>query len=161
ETGNSHRILVFRLLPIELETFHHGSVINGKKNRLFIGQILMRMPLPKGNDKRIPFLPFEVAFSDCCAPLSLENVVARRAGVSMVSGFLSSFEKLNFTRHGGVSESSRGRIDVTQQCTIIRIVGAVAHSLERLVGILPGVAKRNTAQMIFFILRRACKAQTA
>ena len=104
--------LVFRLFPIELERLHHGSIADGKKNRLFIGEILMRMPLPKRDDERISLLPFEVTLSHGGSALSFEHVIQGRAGMAMVFGFLCGFEKLNLTGHGRISVAGGGRIDI-------------------------------------------------
>jgi hypothetical protein len=95
QPGNQN-LSVLRLFPIELEPLHHGSIVDGKENRFVIGKILMRMPLPKGNDKRISFLPFKVTFSHRSATLPFENVVERCAGVTMNLGFLAPLQKLNF-----------------------------------------------------------------
>src|SRR5215468_9530527 len=108
-------VLVFRLFPIELQPFHHRSIIDGKENRLFIGKILVRMPLPKRYDERISLLPFEMAFPYRSPASSFENVIEGRAGMTMHPGFLFGFKKLNFTRHRRVGKSSRCRIDITQQ----------------------------------------------
>src|SRR5215813_519348 len=154
-------VLVFRLFPIELQPFHHRSIVDGKENRLFIGKILVRVPLPKRYDERISPLPFEVAFPYRSSASAFENVVEGRAGMAMHPGFLFGFKKLNFTRHRWVRKSCRSRIDITQQRTIIWVAGAVAHGLERFVGILPRVAEGNPAPVVLAFLGCARKTQTA
>src|SRR5262250_2403887 len=155
-----HTILVFHLFPIELQPFHHRSIIDGKENRLFIGKILVRMPLPKRYDERISLLPFEMAFPYRSPASSFENVIEGRAGMAMHPGFLFGFKKLNLTRHRRVGKSSRCRIDITQQRTIVWVAGAVAHSLEGFVGILPRVAEGNPTPVVLVFLGCARKTET-
>src|SRR5215510_10392163 len=108
------RFLTFYLFPIELESFHDRSIIDGKQNRLFIGKILVRVPLPKRNDERISPLPFEVAFAHRSSTSSFENVIESGAGMAMHPGLLFGFKKLNLTRHRWVGKSSGSRIDIAQ-----------------------------------------------
>src|SRR5262245_66541290 len=107
-------VLVFRLFPIELQPFHHRSIVDGKQNRLFIGKILVRVPLPKRYDERISPLPIEGAFAHRSSASSFENVIERGAGMAMHPGLLFGFKKLNLTRHRWVGKSSGSRIDIAQ-----------------------------------------------
>src|SRR5262245_47033010 len=118
------------------------------------------MPLPKRYDERISLLPFEMAFLYRSPASSFENVIEGRAGMTMHPGFLFGFKKLNLTRHHQVSKSNRCRIDITQQCTIVWVAGAVAHSLKGFVGILPRVAERNSTPVVLVFLGCARKTET-
>src|SRR5712692_2800806 len=88
-------------------------------------------------------------------------MVERRARVTMRGGVFSPFEELNLARHRGIGESARRRINVTQQCAIVRIALTVTYRLQSFIRVLPSVTERHSSPVGFVCLRRPRETQTA
>src|SRR5688500_638504 len=94
--------LIRRLLAIELQRFHHRSIVDGKKHRFVIGEILVRMPLPKRHYETVAFAPLEVTLADSSTALTAHYVGNRCAGLAVrLRGFFT-FDKLHFAGHSRI-----------------------------------------------------------
>lgn len=85
----------FRLFPIQSQRLRCWAIGDREKNRIFVGRILMRVPLPGGHNKDIALLPIKIVRRYLRQSTAAESVIDRRARVAMGTGFFFGTKKLN------------------------------------------------------------------
>ena len=83
------------LFPVKAQNLRCRLIGDRKKNRVFVGRVLMRVPLPGWHDKDIALIPIEIVRRDLGQSAAAESMVHRRARVTMRMGFFFGAKKLN------------------------------------------------------------------
>src|SRR5678816_700446 len=77
--------------------------------------------------------------------------------MSVCLGRLLSIDKLNLTRHRWIGVTTRSRINVAQQGSVVGIAIARAHCFERFVNIFECISKWYAAPIDLVLLGRSRK----